>query len=91
MYKIKIWSKENDKKICRKFKSLIVVTLRKNCLLSEFFCSVFSRIRTEYGKTRGISPYSVRMRENKDQKKTANTRTFHAVWTIPKKHEIHKI
>ena len=79
MYKSKTWSKENDKKICRKFKSLIVVTLRENCPLSEFFCSVFSRIRTEYGNTRSIFPYSVRMRENTDQKKTANTRTFHAV------------
>ena len=31
--------------------------------------SVFSRIRTEYGEIQSISPYSVRMRENTDQKK----------------------
>ena len=35
---------------------------------SEFFWSVFSRIRTEYGEIRSKSPYSVRMRENTDQK-----------------------
>ena len=34
-----------------------------------FFWSVFSRIRTEYGNIRNISPHSVRMRESTDQKK----------------------
>ena len=40
-----------------------------------FFWSVFSRIRTEYGQIRSISlyrsisPYSVQLRENTDQKK----------------------
>ena len=29
----------------------------------------FSRIRTEYGEIRSISPYSVQMRENTDQEK----------------------
>ena len=29
---------------------------------------VFSRIRTEYGEMRSISPYSFRMQENMDQK-----------------------
>ena len=43
-------------------------TLRENCLHSEFFWSAFSRIWTEYGEIRSISPYSVRMRENADQK-----------------------
>ena len=43
--------------------------LREKCRpYSEFLWSVFSRIRTEYGETRSISPYSVRMRENTDQK-----------------------
>ena len=41
--------------------------MRKKCPHSELFCSVFSRIRTEYGEIRSISPYSVRMRENTDQ------------------------
>ena len=42
-------------------------TLQKKCPYSELFWSVFSRIWTEYGETRSISPYSVRMRENTDQ------------------------
>ena len=35
---------------------------------SEFFWSVFSRIRTEYGEILRIFPYSVWIRENTDQK-----------------------
>ena len=42
--------------------------LRKRCPYSELFWSVFSSIRTEYGKMLHISSYSVRMRENTDQK-----------------------
>ena len=41
--------------------------LRKKCPNSELFWSAFSRIRTEYGEVRSISPYSVRMQENADQ------------------------
>ena len=37
--------------------------------IRSFFWPVFSRIWTEYGEIRSISPYSVRMRENMDQKK----------------------
>ena len=44
------------------------MALRKKSPYSEFFWSVFSRIWTEYSETRSISPYSVRMKENKDQK-----------------------
>ena len=36
-------------------------------VFSELFWSAFSRIRTEYGKMQGISPYSVWMQENADQ------------------------
>ena len=43
-------------------------TLREKCPNTEFFWSVFSHIRT-------ISPYSVRKRENTDQKK------LH-IWTL---------
>ena len=43
--------------------------------ISSFFWSVFSRIRTGYGQIRSISPYSVRMRENTDQKKLL-------IWTL---------
>ena len=41
--------------------------LRKKCLYSELFWSVFSRIRTEYGEMWSVSPYSVRMQEKGDQ------------------------
>ena len=40
-----------------------------------FFWSVFSRSRTEYGEIRSISSYSLRMRENMDQKKLR-------IWTL---------
>ena len=43
-------------------------TLRGKCPYSEFFWSVFYSIRTEYGEIPRISPYSVRQRENTDQK-----------------------
>ena len=44
-----------------------LLSLRKKYPYSELFWSAFSRIRTQYGETRSISPYSVRMRENTDQ------------------------
>ena len=37
--------------------------------IRSFSWSVFPRIWTEYGEIESISPYSVRMRENTDQKK----------------------
>ena len=37
--------------------------------IRSFFWSIFSRIRTVYGEILRISPYSVRIRENTDQKK----------------------
>ena len=43
----------------------------KSVQIRSFFWSVFSRIRTEYG----ISPYSVRMRKNTDQKELR-------IWTL---------
>ena len=44
------------------------LTLREKCPYSEFFWSVFSRFWTEYGEIPPISPYSVQMWGNKDQK-----------------------
>ena len=38
------------------------------CPDSEFFWSVLSRIRSEYGEIQGISSCSVQMRENTDEK-----------------------
>ena len=43
-------------------------SLREKCPYSEFLWSAFSRIRTEYGGMWSISSYSVRMRENTNQK-----------------------
>ena len=47
---------------------ILSISLREKCSYSEFFWSFISRIRTEYGEIVRISPYSVRMRENTDQK-----------------------
>ena len=41
----------------------------KSVQIRSFFWSVSSRIPTEYREILGIPPYSVRMRDNKDQKK----------------------
>ena len=43
---------------------------------SEFFWSVFSHIRTEYGEIWSIPSYSVRMRENTYQKNTEHRQIF---------------
>ena len=40
----------------------------KSVQIQSYFWSVFSCIRTEYGAMLRISPYSVRIQENKDQK-----------------------
>ena len=40
----------------------------KNVQIRSFFWHVFSRIWTEYGEILRIAPYSIRMRENTDQK-----------------------
>ena len=55
------------------------LSLREKCPNTEFFWSVLFRIRIEYGEIRSMSPYSVRMRENTDQKKIPYLETFYAV------------
>ena len=60
---------------CDEFK---LTTLRKKCPYSEFFWHLFSRIRTEYGEIRSISPRSVRMGKMRTRI-TPNTDTFYAV------------
>ena len=47
---------------------LIANTVLKVSVLDFFSYSVFSRIRIEYGEIRCISPNSVQMRKNRDQK-----------------------
>ena len=53
---------------CGRLRKIMGQPLRKKCPYSEFFCSVFSLILSEFGEIRSISPYSVQMRENMDQK-----------------------
>ena len=54
---------------CKKVEnSFFQNTLSEKCRYSEFFWSVFSRIRTEYEQILRISPYSIRIQENGDQK-----------------------
>ena len=57
----------------------VQITLRPKC--PSFLWSVFSRIRTEYGEILRISPYSVRMREDTDQKKLCNWTLFTQCYT----------
>ena len=49
--------------------NLLSIPRCENCPNAEFYCSVFSCIRTEYGDLRSKSPYSVRIQKNTDQKK----------------------
>ena len=51
----------------------------KSVQIRSFFWSLFSCIRNEYGYLLRKNPYSVRIQENKDQKKTPYLDTFHAV------------
>ena len=52
----------------------------------EFFCSVFSRIWTEYGDLLRKSSHSVRVRENTDQKISKNADSFERKYSIFVKH-----
>ena len=45
----------------------MAISLREKCLYSEFFWSVYFRIRTEYAELLRISSYSIRMREYTDR------------------------
>ena len=57
--------------------------------------SYFSRIWTEYGEVRDISPHSVQMRENKDQKNSDYGHFSRSVFQRPaqenKEHQSWKI
>ena len=59
---------QDFRKIFKPATVLISYTVWKVCPYSEFFWSVLSCIRTESGEIRSISPYSVWMWENADQK-----------------------
>ena len=59
------------------------ISLCEKCPYSELFWSVFSRIRTEYGEMRSISPYSrIQYEFGKIRTTiTPNTDTFYAMST----------
>ena len=67
---VNAYSTERFFNSCRRFFNWTTScqSLREKCPYSEFFWSAFPHIRTEYGQIRSISPYSVRIRENMDQK-----------------------
>ena len=48
------------------FVKYALITLREKCPHSQFFWSIFSLIRTEYGEMWNISRYSAQMRRNTD-------------------------
>ena len=56
-----------NKKLSHENKKL-PLALREKCPYSEIFWFVFSWILTEYGEIHRISPYSVRIQENTNQK-----------------------
>ena len=65
-----------------RFHHSTIPPLRKKCPYSEFFWSVYSHIRSEYGDLRSKYPYSLQMRKIRTRK-TPNTDTFHAVIMSP--------
>ena len=56
---------------------ILITHCVKSVQIRSYFWSVFSHIRTEYGVIRSISPYSVLMQENTDQKELR-------IWTLLK-------
>ena len=56
-----------------------ILQLREKCPYLEFFRPAFFRIRTEYGQKRSISPYSVRILENRDQRNSEYEHFSHSV------------
>ena len=58
------------------------MSLREKSPSSEFFWTVFSGIRTEYGEMRIISLYSVRTQENTNQK---NSEYGQCSWSVHKR------
>ena len=56
-----------DRKVCGPASA--AAHCMKSAQIRSYFWFVFSHIWTEYGEIRSVSPYSIRMRENMDQKK----------------------
>ena len=73
------------KRLSDKGQNKISIHCLKSVQIRSYIWSVFSRNRTEYGEILRIYPYSIRIRENTDQKKTPYLDTFHAVIIMSKK------
>ena len=56
-------------------------SLCEKCPYLEFFWSIFFRICFEYGEIWSVSPYSVQMRMNADQKKSKYEHFLSSDWT----------
>ena len=56
--------------------------MREKCPYLELFWSLFSCIRIEYGEILRISPYSVQMRENTDQKNSEYGHFWYSVYFL---------
>ena len=72
------------KPILRAFKAVKngTLSLRKKCPYLEFFWSIFSRIRTEYGE-RYLVSLRIQSESGKIRtRKSPNTDTFHAVFVF---------
>ena len=67
---------------CIKVSNHYTLTVREKCPDSEVFWSVFSRLLTEYGERKSISPYLVRMRENTGQNNFKYGHFLCSVWYI---------
>ena len=62
--KLSVFSFKHDQNKVNKLNQ----SLQENCSYSKFLWSIFFCIRTEYEEIQSISPYSVQIRKNKDQK-----------------------
>ena len=62
-----LWKMIMDPRSCKR--NAFFHTLRERVSVLGVFLVRISRIRTEYGEIRSISPYSVQMQQNTDQKK----------------------
>ena len=88
--KIKETQKELKNKLEREEREQHCV---KSFQIQSYFWSVFSCIRIEYRDLLRKSPYSIRIQENIDQKKTQYLHTFHTVKinaTLRKDDEIYR-
>ena len=63
---------------------IYIIHYVKSVQIRSFFWSIFSRIQAQYREILCISPYSVRMRENTDQKKL-RIWTLLTQWSFPTK------